>query len=121
MNRINPINLTFADVSRINLARCNEWHNLNDWTLSDWLTATCGELGELANVIKKANRVNQNIKSSNNPLSNEIKDKMIEEIGGTFLYLDLLAQRANLELQFVIPLEFNRVSKRENLDYLITI
>lgn len=44
-----------------NVARCvapNGFnHPLDGWSLSDWMVATMGELGEAANVLKKLNRV----------------------------------------------------------------
>lgn len=111
--------LTFEKVSKYNLERCNIWHNINDWTLADWLTATCGELGELANVVKKMKRYEQNIQSNNNILPADFALKLSEEIGGTFLYLDLFTQRAGLQLIDVIPYEFNRVSTREKFSIFL--
>lgn len=31
-------------------------HSIGDWSLSDWMTALTGEVGEAANIVKKLNR-----------------------------------------------------------------
>jgi NTP pyrophosphatase (non-canonical NTP hydrolase) len=36
-------------------------HQLTDWSLSDWMTALTGEVGEAANIVKKLNRIRDNI------------------------------------------------------------
>jgi hypothetical protein len=58
----------FADFSVFNRRRCESLHGfnhpLNSWSLSDWMTATVGELGEAANVAKKLNRVRDGIKGN---------------------------------------------------------
>jgi len=36
-------------------------HTLDSWSLSDWMVATVGELGEEANIVKKLNRVRDGI------------------------------------------------------------
>ena len=54
------IPLSLGEFSRINRRRCESelgfGHKLSDWSLSDWMTATTGELGEAANIAKKINR-----------------------------------------------------------------
>ena len=39
-------------------------HKLDSWSLSDWVTALTGEVGEAANVIKKLNRVRDGIRGN---------------------------------------------------------
>lgn len=113
--------LSFADVSATNLERCNAWHpgGIEDWTPTDWACALTGELGELCNVIKKLRRLQDGVVSANNPLTEDVKKMLAEEIGGTFLYLDLLTQRLGLNLADVVPYEFNRISIREGLPYTL--
>jgi len=52
--------LTFAELAMKNKARCESAtgfnHQISDWSLSDWMTALAGEVGEAANIIKKLNR-----------------------------------------------------------------
>lgn len=121
MKPIYNVPLAFDEVSRINLIRCNEWHpkGLAEWSMSDWATAMMGEGGELCNVIKKMRRTEQHVESANNIKESNIQWKLMEEIGGTFIYLDLLCQRAGIKLSEAIEYEFNRISRRENMSFFI--
>ncbi len=55
-----PSPLTFARFAAVNRHRSESPKGFNSplgaWSLSDWMTATLGELGEAANVVKKLNR-----------------------------------------------------------------
>jgi NTP pyrophosphatase (non-canonical NTP hydrolase) len=101
--------------SEINRMRCEHPqgfnHKLNSWSLSDWMTATLGELGEAANVLKKLNRVRDGI-----PGNDETKEQLWEEFGrelaDTFIYLDLMAQAAGLSLGELVREVFNAKSKK---------
>jgi hypothetical protein len=57
--------MNMQDFSEENLTRCTSKegfnHALLSWSMSDWMTATLGELGEAANVLKKLNRVRDGI------------------------------------------------------------
>lgn len=57
--------MDMKEFSRVNRERCESPdgfnHKLGSWSLSDWFTATLGELGEAANVAKKLNRVRDGI------------------------------------------------------------
>ena len=100
------------EFSRINAARCNRWHPGLSWSLSDWATATAGELGEACNVIKKLNRLRDGV------VGNTSKDKdreyllacLAHELADTFTYLDLLATAAGIDLQACVTRKFNDVS-----------
>ena len=86
-------------------------HALDSWSLSDWFTATMGELGEAANVAKKLNRVRDGI-PGNDETEQELQEKLGLEIADTFVYLDLLAQAAGINLSDVVPDVFNRKSEK---------
>lgn len=105
------------DISQVNLARCLRWHpgGINSWSLSDWAVALAGEVGEACDVIKKLNRIRDNlpgnykvgqltVESLNGQLANELAD--------VYLYLDLLAQVAGIDLPSAIRAKFNEVSER---------
>lgn len=84
-------------------------HYLLDWTLSDWMTALMGELGEAANVVKKLNRCRDDIRG--NAVSEEDLKKYLEqELADTFIYLDLTAQRAGINLAEAVKSAFNAKS-----------
>jgi hypothetical protein len=100
-----------------NLARCEASngfnHRLDSWSLSDWLTATLGELGEAANVAKKLNRVRDGLGHMNRGVTEEeLRTMLRHEIGDTYSYLDLLAQSQGFLAQDAAEEVFDLVSKR---------
>jgi NTP pyrophosphatase (non-canonical NTP hydrolase) len=107
--------MDFKDFSAFNKRRCESPkgfnHALDSWSVSDWLTATCGELGEAANVIKKLNRVRDGI-PGNTETPEQLTAQLGEEIADTFIYLDLLAQRCGLSLEAVVIDKFNKTSAK---------
>jgi NTP pyrophosphatase (non-canonical NTP hydrolase) len=86
-------------------------HNLNDWSLSDWMTATMGELGEAANVVKKLNRDRDGV-PGNKESQEELEEQLSLELADTFIYLDLLAQAAGINLSIAVAAAFNAKSKQ---------
>ena len=107
--------MTFDDFSKMNRERSEAPngfnHNLNDWTLSDWMTATMGELGEAANVTKKLNRYRDGI-TGNNQTEVELRAELQKEIADTFIYLDLTAQSAGFSLIEAVLRKFELTSKK---------
>lgn len=105
--------MNFREFSAANLRRCESPdgfnHRLESWSLSDWFTATLGELGEAANIAKKLNRVRDGIPgNTETPL--ELTQNLADEIADTFIYLDLLAQSAGVDLEAAVISKFNRTS-----------
>jgi NTP pyrophosphatase (non-canonical NTP hydrolase) len=103
-------------ISIVNLRRAKRWHNggLEEWTPSDWACAMAGEAGEVCNAVKKLNRIDKGVQQSNGPKTRaEAVAAVAQEIGDTFLYLDLLAQRLGINMAEAIADTFNRVSERE--------
>jgi NTP pyrophosphatase (non-canonical NTP hydrolase) len=105
--------MTFSGFSAANRARCESpegfGHALDSWSLSDWFTATMGELGEAANNAKKLNRVRDGIKG-NTVAEAELRAKLRNEIADTFIYLDLLAQSAGINLEDAVRDTFDAKS-----------
>lgn len=105
--------LEMREFSRVNRARCESRagfnHALHSWSLSDWFTATVGELGEAANIAKKLNRVRDGIRG-NTETPDQLRDKLARELADTFIYLDLLAQSAGVDLPAAIVQVFNAKS-----------
>jgi NTP pyrophosphatase (non-canonical NTP hydrolase) len=101
-------------ISVISFARALRWHpdGLESWSLSDWGVALAGEVGELCNVIKKQNRVRDRMQQRG---TNEgaLQHNLKMEIGDVYIYLDLLARRAGLNLEDCVRDTFNRISERE--------
>ena len=101
--------------SRENLARCTNPegfnHPLASWSLSDWMTATVGELGEAANVLKKLNRVRDGV-PGNTETPDQLREQFAHELADTFIYLDLLAQAAGVDLPAAIRAKFDITSAK---------
>lgn len=86
-------------------------HPLNSWSLSDWMTATLGELGEAANIAKKLNRVRDNI-PGNSETPEELLEKFSDELADAFIYLDLMAQSQGIYLHLAVREKFNKTSEK---------
>jgi NTP pyrophosphatase (non-canonical NTP hydrolase) len=76
----------------------------SDWSLGEWCNAVTGELGELANVIKKVKRGDLTL--------DEARSSMADEMADVLTYLDLLAYRAGIDLGAATQDKWNRVSVR---------
>ncbi len=105
--------MDMKEFSAANLERCRSRqgfnHDLESWSLSDWMTATVGELGEAANVVKKLNRCRDGITGNTAPKS-ALQASLRLEIADTFIYLDLLAQAAGFSLEDAVRDAFNAKS-----------
>jgi len=106
--------MTFGEFSQANRERCESPqgfnHPLAGWSLSDWMTATMGELGEAANVAKKLNRVRDGV-PGNKQTEAELRDMLRKEIGDVFVYLDLMAQAAGFTVADAAAEVFDAKSK----------
>jgi len=105
--------MTFQEFSRINRLRSESRegfdHPLHSWSLSDWMTATLGELGEAANLAKKLNRYRDGI-AGNTLTEAELRAAFRKELADTFIYLDLLAQSEGFLLGDAVREKFNEKS-----------
>lgn len=103
------------EFARINRERCETdfQHKLDEWSLSDWGVALGGECGEALDVIKKLNRIRDNVEKANfGKTTEELTASLAHEIGDIYCYLDLLAQAAGLTLSDCVREKFNIVSDR---------
>ncbi|MGC3938293.1 hypothetical protein ACOTTU_10865 [Roseobacter sp. EG26] len=107
--------MNFKDFSILNRRRCEAVkgfnHLVSGWSLSDWITAVTGELGEAANIAKKLNRVRDRI-PGNTETPDELRAMLADEIADTFIYLDLLAQSEGIDLQDAVVSKFRRTSEK---------
>lgn len=106
--------MNLKQFSTDNRARCEATngfnHALDFWSLSDWFTATLGELGEAANVATKLNRVRDGIRG-NKETETALRDRLKRELADTFIYLDLLTQAAGFDLSEIVPETFEKKSQ----------
>lgn len=124
--------MTIAAMSETNRQRCARWHGEgwpagDSWSLADWSNAMAGEAGELleaaqavamatgkaANIVKKVRRAETGAPGALDPNRAELLEQLGNELADVWLYCDLLAQRAGIDLQAAIVRKFDAVSVRE--------
>jgi NTP pyrophosphatase (non-canonical NTP hydrolase) len=112
-SRTHSQRFTFAELRAANLSRNSRWHprGLSVWSLSDWFTATMGELGEAANVAKKLNRERDGL-TGNTESAEQLRSHLADEIADVAIYLDLLAASEGINLAEAIIAKFNRTSEK---------
>lgn len=107
--------MNLKEFSKVNRTRCEAPtgfnHGIGSWSLSDWMTATLGELGEAANIAKKLNRMRDGI-PGNTESEPELRAALADELADTFIYLDLLAQSQGIDLAEAVMSKFSRTSKK---------
>lgn len=104
--------LTFREFSQKNVERAKAFPSAEQsWTPSDWMTALVGEVGELANLIKKRRR---GVDLSRGQSMEEIEAQYAGEIADIQTYLNLLAHSLGVDLESALRQKFNAVSERVN-------
>jgi len=98
--------------------RCQDaFFPVEDWTLSDWSNALAGEAGEACNIIKKVRRGDF---ISTTHLNVEARGLLADELADVFIYLNLLAARAGIDLGAAIVKKFNEVSDKKGSEVRLT-
>lgn len=103
--------------SKRNRMRCESSngfnHSISDWSLSDWMTALTGEVGEAANIIKKLNRHRDGTRgNAETETVDRLQGELADELADSFIYLDLTAQAAGIDLANAIESKFARTSSK---------
>lgn len=103
--------LSFSNLREYNADRLEKaFDGHPDWTLGDWVCAAAGELGEMANVIKKVRRGDITL--------DEAREEIGKELADTITYLDLIGYKCGIDnLGQVIVDKFNEVSLRPHVNY----
>lgn len=83
----------------------------SDWSKPEWCNAVLGELGELANLLKKVQRGDMTMNDARGDIANELADVQT--------YLDILAFQCGVDLGEATVVKFNRVSERVGCDVFI--
>jgi len=111
--------LRFSDLRKANLKRLPLFKNAHgkiahsspdgsDWTPSDWIMAVMGELGELANILKKLRRGDYE--------QYQVQQAIEDELADVQTYLDILAFNLKVDLGQATINKFNQVSRRVDCD-----
>lgn len=104
------MSLTFDRLRAVNVERAKAFPSAKqNWTAADWMTALVGEVGELANLLKKLRR---GVDLSRGQSMEEIRAQLAGELGDIQTYLDLLAANLGVDLGRATIEKFNEVSKR---------
>ena len=104
--------MTFSERNRLRCESASGFnHAIHSWSLSDWMTAVAGELGEAANVIKKLNRYRDGI-PGNDASEPNLRNQLANEIADTYIYLDLLAQAAGFDMSEIVERKFEITSAK---------
>jgi NTP pyrophosphatase (non-canonical NTP hydrolase) len=102
--------VNFSDRNKLRCESPNGFnHTLGSWSMSDWMTALIGEIGEAANIIKKLNRVRDGIPGNKEPVV-VLHDNLAEELADAAIYLDLLCQAAGFDLETIREAKFVKKS-----------
>lgn len=101
--------LRSANVKRLTTDKYSECES--SWTLAHWLQATVGEIGELANLLKKIDRGDFTLE--------DVKGEVEKELADIQTYLDILAFKAGVDLGRVTIAKFNEISTRVGSDVYI--
>lgn len=106
--------LTFDGLRFANRRRCTDaFHAIEDWSLNDWLGAVTGELGEAASVLKEHRRgVRPEEPGPVSGLTEDQRQRLAYELADVVTYIDLLAERAGIDLGAAVREKFNIVSDR---------
>jgi len=89
-------------------------HAIGHWSLSDWTTATAGELGEAANIVKKLNRIRDGVTKANaeHESYEYLHEALAKELADVFIYLDLWAQAADIDLSVAVEEKFQETNRK---------
>lgn len=82
----------------------NKYNVCLGWTTAHWMQALVGEIGELANLLKKCDRGDMMPQSTQKDIAKELADIQA--------YLDILSYKLNVDLGEATLLKFNEVSDR---------
>lgn len=105
----------------LSVARAKEgFKTYDNVPVTFFTTALAGELGELCNLIKKLERAKVGgLDAGTNHKAKDIsKELLAEEIGGTLIYLDLLASLLDIDLEEAVIKTFNEKSEQNNLPFV---
>lgn len=108
--QLSNVSGVLPQLSIANKLRCSAFgHEIEDWSWPQWGNAVAGEVGEMCNLIKKIDRGDTDI--SIDDIANEAADIVI--------YLDLLCQSFEINLQNSIVNKFNEKSEQIKSDIKI--
>lgn len=104
-------NLTFSQLAKVNKRRQREWGGSEEADLPFRMIEVCGEVGELAEAVKKYLRAERGILGSTATME-DIED----EVGDVVISLTLLCEQIGISLGKAVIRKFNKTSTKYNLE-----
>lgn len=105
--------LSFEKLREVNVRRCEQvFHDIDDWSPTDWACAMAGETGEACNFAKKMRRGENTTRDKDTGQEIPIVLAIGYELADAVIYADLLAARLGLDLGEMVQQKFNVVSER---------
>lgn len=89
----------------------------SDWSIAEWVQASLGEFGELANLLKKLKRGDFNL--NDDAVRHQTQCDIAREFADIITYLDITALQFGVDLGEATRLKFNEVSRRVSVDVFI--
>ena len=103
--------LRFDELRDANTRRCERhYHPIAKWSLSDWMTAVAGEVGEAASIVKNFRR-RETEAGNSHKITETAMAALGEECADAVIYIDLLCARAGIDLGKAVREKFNKVSR----------
>jgi len=103
--------LTFDELRDANKTRMKEWTGSKNIDIEFRTIELCGEVGELANVVKKYLRVQRGIKGST-----ATTEEIADELGDVIISANLLADFFGINLGEATRAKFNKTSNKYELE-----
>ena len=105
---------TFAKVVQQRASKIHK-NGVQQWSLSDWLVEYGGESGEMMNIVKKLNRIRDNLIGNSTLTENELREMLADELGDCVISLQLFALAAGIHLEVAVARKFNATSSKLGL------
>ncbi|MTH95329.1 MazG-like family protein [Roseibium sp. RKSG952] len=102
--------MTFSDLRKANITRQAEWPGNGKADIAFRGLEVAGEVGEVAEALKKYLRGQRGIHGSTASL-----DDVADEIADAIIALDLLAQDLGIDIGAAVARKFNATSERHGL------
>lgn len=106
--------LTFAGFRQANMTirgRGKKFPELAVWSPMEWGCALAGEIGECLNLVKKLQR-----RRPTDPPPEELLPMIADELGDSFIYLDLLASRLGIDLGAAVRRKMKKVVAKRGVE-----
>jgi len=114
------MNLSFNQLRRVNSARAKQWDKDNKWSIADWVVEFIGEFGEACNLLKKLKRQQDNMVGNGDVTEEQLRSKIRDELADAQICLDMLAEKAGVNLADATIFKFNLTSAKNGFSHRLS-